>query len=143
MDWKLRRRWLRAAIIAGLLYSAIGILFGLPTTHARAWRLAAWLASGVIYAAHSGHEYFRRASSPVATAIHVAVGVAIGGFGLAVAANIHELLISPAYRPSLALAFIAWPIVTALPALIVALVIAYSLALITRRSRPSASRAQS
>ncbi|MFA5835297.1 MAG: hypothetical protein WDA22_17590 [Bacteroidota bacterium] len=44
----------------------------------------------------------------------------MGSFGLAVAANVHELLATPNYRPSLALALVLWPIITAVPAFMVA-----------------------
>jgi len=124
-----RRKWLGIAMIAGLLYAAIGILFGLPASHARAWRLAAWLASGAVYAAHIGYEHFRLRSPAYKTALHAALAVALGAFGLAVAASIHELWVAPVYRRSLAIAFVAWPAITALPAFLVALVIAYVLKL--------------
>jgi hypothetical protein len=123
-------RWLILAIIAGLLYSAIGVLFGLPTTHARAWRLAAWCASGVVYAAHIGYEHFRLRNPAYKTALHVALAVALGALGLALAASAHELWVAPVYRRSLAIAFVAWPAITAVPAFLVALVIAYVLKLI-------------
>jgi hypothetical protein len=124
-----RQAWLTPAIIAGVLYSAIGILFGLPTTHARAWRLAAWLASGAIYAAHIGYEHFRLRNPAYKTALHVALAVALGAFGLALAASAHELWVAPVYRRSLAIAFVAWPAITAVPAFLVALAIAYLLKL--------------
>ena len=94
----------------------------------------AWLMSAVVYAVHIGYEQFRLDNSPLATALHAALAVAVGAFGLAVAANIHEVWATPGYRPSLALALVAWPVLVALPAFIFALVAAYVLALARRQS---------
>jgi hypothetical protein len=129
-----RQSWLGTAILIGVLYSAIGIVLALPTEHVRMWRLAAWVASAIVFAFHIGYEHFRLRRSPVKTALHAALAVAIGAFGLAVAANIHEVLIAPSYRRALAVALVAWPVITALPAFVVALVAAYGLSIIRRQS---------
>lgn len=118
-----RQSWLGTAILIGLLYGVIGILFALPSNQARIWRLAAWVASAAVYAAHIGYEQFRLRNSTRATALHTALAVAIGALGLAVAANIHEVSVASSYRRSLAFALVAWPILTAVPAFIVALVV--------------------
>jgi hypothetical protein len=119
-----RHSWFSTAIVIGLLYCAIGIVFALPTDQVRMWRLAAWVASAALYAAHIAHEHFRLRNSSRPTAWHVAVAVAIGGFGLAVAATIHSLFATPNYtRWRFVLALVAWPIITALPAFIAALAI--------------------
>src|SRR5512138_3791191 len=57
------------------------------------WRLAAWVASGAIFAAHLGYEHFRRGSLPPVTALHAATAVALGGFLLAAAATVHAALV--------------------------------------------------
>ena len=128
------KSWLTTAVLVGILYSVIGILFALPSNHVRIWRLAAWAASAVVYAVHIGYEYFRLGNPPRETALHASLAVAVGAFGLAVAANFHELLVMPHYRSSLALALVAWPILIFLPALVVALVTAYGLTLMRRLS---------
>jgi hypothetical protein len=129
MDAPGRHSWFGTAIVIGVLYSVIGIVFALPSNQVRMWRLAAWVASAFLYAAHIAYEYFRRRNSSRSTAMHVAVAVAIGGFGLAVAATIHSLFAPPNYtRWRFVLALVVWPIITALPAFIVALVIAWVLA---------------
>ena len=107
------------------------------------WRLAAWMTSALVYGAHTWYEQFRRANSPLTTAWHAALAVAIGAFGLAVAANIHEVAVSVRYRPALAVALVAWPIVTGVPAFLVALITAYCLALIARRIPSDAKAEQS
>ena len=42
-----RHGWLRAALLVGVAYVVVGRVFALPGEHARLWRLAAWLVSGV------------------------------------------------------------------------------------------------
>src|SRR5437763_142750 len=74
-----------ALILAAAAYAAIGIVFAaLPADahHVRVWRLAAWLASAVVAAAHILYEQYRLRSSPRATALHAAGAVALGAFGL-------------------------------------------------------------
>lgn len=123
------RKWIRAALLIGVVYFLIGRGFTLPADHAHLWRLAAWLASAAVAAAHIGYEHFRLNSSPRATALHAAVAVALGAFLLAVAATVHAVMV-PSHAPSwrYLLALVLWPIFTALPAFLVALVVAAVLA---------------
>lgn len=115
-------------IVIGVLYCVIGIVFALPSSQVRVWRLAAWVVSAAVFAAHIGYEQFRLGNSPNATALHTAMAVAVGAFGLAVAANFHEVWVASSYRHSLAFALVAWPALTAVPAFVVALVAAAALA---------------
>ena len=129
MDAPGRHSWFGTATVIGLLYCVIGIVFALPSNQVRAWRLVAWLASAVLYAAHVAYERFRLRNSARSMALHVASAVAIGGFGLAVAAMVHSLFAPPNYtRWRFVPALVAWPIITALPAFIVALAIGWVLA---------------
>ena len=128
MDAPGRHSWFVAAVVIGVLYSVIGIVFALPSNQVRLWRLAAWVASAALYAAHISYEHFRLRNSSRSTALHVALAVGIGGFGLAVAATIHSWFAPPNYtRWRFVLALVVWPIITALPAFIVALAIAWVL----------------
>jgi hypothetical protein len=122
MDASRRQAWVRAALLFGVAYFLIGRLFALPANHVRIWRLAAWMVSGGAYAAHIGYEHFRLRNSPRLTALHVAVGVGIGAFALAVAGMIHSLSTASAIRPTWLLALVIWPAVTAVPAFCGALV---------------------
>ena len=120
------RPWLRRALLIGAGYAIVGVVlgaFGGSFVSSRSWRLAAWTISGAIYAAHVGYERFRCGASPPATALHAAVAAGTGGFGLAIAATVHSLLsASPDRRLRLfALALVVWPIVTGVPAYLVAL----------------------
>ena len=103
-------------------WQALFGVFALPADHVHAWRLAAWMVSGVAYVAHIGYEHFKLRSSPRSTAVHVAVAVAIGAFALAVAGMIHSLSTSSTIRPGWLLALLIWPAVTAVPAFLGALV---------------------
>lgn len=116
----------------GTLYAVVGRAFAAPTIHVDLWRLAAWMVCGIAYAAHIGYEHFRLRHSARVTALHVAVGVAIGGFALAVAGMIHSVQGTTAVWPKWRLALILWPAVTAVPAFLVALVTA---AMLRRPSR--------
>ena len=110
-------------VILGGLYASVGIVFALPDAHVKVWRLAAWLVSAVAYAAHICYERFRLRNSPRSAALHVALAVALGAFGLAVGANIHSLSLGSTHEHQrlLLLALGLWPIITSLPAFLVAL----------------------
>jgi Na+/melibiose symporter-like transporter len=87
----------------------------------QAWRLAAWVMSAIGYAAHIAYERLRLQNSPGSAALHVAFAVALGAFGLAVGANIHSLFAgSTQHRHLLFLSLAIWPVITALPAFLVA-----------------------
>jgi TRAP-type C4-dicarboxylate transport system permease small subunit len=93
------------------------------------WRLAAWVISAVGFATHILYEQIRLRSSPATTALHVALAVALGAFGLAVAARLHSQNF-PAF------ALVLWPVATALPAFVVALAVAAVLSRTRRESQP-------
>ena len=118
-----RQSWLGTAVFLGIGYAVVGIAFAVPTTHVKAWRLAAWAVSAIGYAAHIAYERFRLKNSPGLAALHIAFAVGLGGFGLAVGANIHSLSAGSTtqHRQLLHLALGIWPVITALPAFLVAL----------------------
>ena len=119
-----RQSWVGAAVLSGIGYNLVGLVFAIPATHVLAWRLAAWFVSAAGFAAHIAYERFRLRHSPGPAALHVACAVALGAFGLAVGANIHSLTIASTtqHRRLLLLALVIWPVMTALPAFLVALV---------------------
>jgi hypothetical protein len=71
-------------------------------------------------------------SSPLMTGLHTSASVALGAFGLAIAANIHARSAESGHHRLLAIALVAWPLLTAVPAFVVALV---STAVLTRTRR--------
>ena len=126
-----RQPWLRAMVIVGVVYACVGIVFAMPASHVEVWRLAAWVVSAFAYMAHICYERFRLRNSPCSAALHVALAVALGAFGLAVGANIHSLSVGSTneHRRLLLFALVLWPIITALPAFLVALIATWVLAL--------------
>ncbi len=67
MDASSRKPWVRAAILAGVVYVVVGYGSAAldPSVPDRArfvWRLAAWAVSAAVFAAHIGYEHFRLAS---------------------------------------------------------------------------------
>jgi hypothetical protein len=123
MGESLRQSWVRTAVFLGIGYALVGIVFAVPTTHVQAWRLAAWVVSAMVFAAHIAYERFGLQNSPVSAALHIAFAVALGAFGLAFGANIHSLSAGSTnqHRQLLLLSLGIWPVITALPAFLVAL----------------------
>ena len=127
MERQANQRWLRSAILVALVYPVVGIAFaalGNPAAHeARiAWRLAAWLVSAAAFAAHLWHEHSRLRSSPSRAAFHAALAVALGAFVLAVWVNVHGHWSGSSHQSPLApLALVVFPVVTGVPAFVVAL----------------------
>ena len=134
--------WLGPALLAGLAYAAVGIVFGWLAGAAAShqmnffWRWGAWAVSAAVYAAHIGYERYALRSSTGPMARHVAVAVALGGFGLAVAAGVHALSV-PSRNQNLglyALALVAWPAITAVPAFVFTLALGAVLSRLPRRA---------
>ena len=122
------QRWLPAALGSSVVYLVAGITFATlahraGSNHVRVtWRLAAWVISVAVFAAQVWYEHTRLRSAPRTTALHASLSVALGALALAVAVQVP------------ALALVAWPVVTALPAFLVAFASAAALA----RVRPRA-----
>ncbi len=139
MNASVRQPWLRAVILLGALYLVTGLAFGAfagwsASNQMRVtWRLLAFVTSAVAFAVHIGYEHFRLGNSRLRTAAHASMAVAVGAFGLAVAANIHGVWVASSHQRSPAFALVAFPAVTAIPAFVVALVVAAGLGL-RRRS---------
>ena len=111
-----------AVVLVGALYAMVGIVFAWPTSHARAWRLVAWIVSIAAYAGHVGYERLRLRSSAFTGALRVALAVALGAFGLAVGAIAHSIAAATTseHRRLLLVALAVWPAMAALPAFLVA-----------------------
>jgi hypothetical protein len=134
-----RRSWVRAVMLVAVTYVVIGIGFAAlarspDADRARLWRLAAWLASAAVAAAHIMYEHYRLRESPRPVALHAAGAVGLGAFGLAVAANVHWLFAGRPGQHAPLLALPVWPVVTAVPAFLGALAVAAVLARLSRRA---------
>jgi uncharacterized membrane protein YhaH (DUF805 family) len=126
MDHSGRQRWLSTVILVGVLYFAVGITSAalaraVASNQMRSfWRLSAFVISAVVFGAHIAYEHFRLRNRARPTAWHASVAVALGSFALALAANIHDWGSASGYRPRMLIALVAWPLLTAVPAFIVA-----------------------
>jgi len=140
MDDSVRKRSLYLVLTLAAVYLVIGLTFGefsgRATTDAMRllWRRLAWILSGAGFAAHVVYGQFRLGNSPRRTAMHASAAAALGAGGLAAAASLHELAATSSYRPSMAVALVAWPLLTAIPAFVVAMALAAVLNRWYRRS---------
>jgi hypothetical protein len=127
--------WLLAVILSGVVYLVVGVAFPNPAAANKVqfmWRLAAWLTCALAFAIHICVEHFRFRNSPRTAALHAAMAVALGAFGLAAAANIHARTSGTGNQRLLALALAIWPVITAAPAFVVAWAVAVLLARVRR-----------
>ena len=131
-------------ILVGWVYFVVGVVFGELVKWAGSeqgqfkWRLAAWVASAVMYSAHIAYEHFRLHSRAAALALRVALAAALGAFLLAAAATLHMIrLTSKAPFWLYLLALVLWPLMTGVPAFAVAFVGAKALALVSPRESRS------
>jgi hypothetical protein len=134
-----RRSRAHAIMLVGAAYVVIGIVFSALAkspdyNYVRVWRLAAWVASAAVGAAHIWYERHRLGRSPRVTALQTAGAVALGAFGLALAANVHWLFArTSGQRPPL-LALPIWPVVTALPVFLFVLAVTITIDRVSRRA---------
>lgn len=131
----------RAVVFLSGVYLISGIVSGALAGQAAsyqaviAWRWAAWLVSAIAFGAHIVYEQVRLRTSPTITALHVSSAAGLGAFGLAIAANVHAQTVSPQQHSLvLVLSLAIWPVMTALPAFVVALVSAILFARVRRNT---------
>jgi len=130
-----RHKWVPMVVLLGGVYFVLGVAFAkfaswgaLNLTNVT-WNRLGFLLSGIAFTIHIAYEHFRLRSSPLVTAWHVSVAVALGALALAVNANIHGYSAGSNNKRLLAVALVAWPAITAIPAFLVALITAAALAL--------------
>ncbi len=134
-----RQPWLRTVILVGVVYLVVGIAFGTLAGWSASnqmrvtWRLLAFFVSAIAFAIHIGYEHLHFGNSALVTAFRACLAVAVGAFALAVAANIHGQWVGSTHQRSLIFALVAWPLLTAVPAFVVALISAALLGLRRRR----------
>ena len=131
-----RKPWIPITLIVGAVYCLIGFSFGVFASWSKsfqlvvAWRVASFVVSAIVFALHIGYEHFRFRHRAVSVALHTSLAVALGAFGLAVIANVHAFGVAQANHRMLALSLIIWPLMTGLPAFLVALITAAGLRLV-------------
>ena len=125
-----RRVWLRAVLLTGAIYCTIGIGFSAfaawSSSHRTvvAWNVASFVVSLIVFVVHIGYEHFGVGNRPLIIAFHASLAVALGSFLLAVSANVHSLRVANAQHGLLAIALVVWPLMTGIPAFVVALIAA-------------------
>jgi uncharacterized protein (DUF486 family) len=125
-----QRLWLRAVLLTGASYCTIGIGFSAfaarSSSHRTvvAWNVASFVVSLIVFAVHIGYEHFGIGNRPLIIAFHASLAVALGSFLLAVSANIHSFRIANSPHGLLAIALVVWPLMTGIPAFVVALIAA-------------------
>lgn len=130
-----RKQWIRAVILFGAVYFIVNMFCAALAGRAASnsmrvtWNRLGFLISGIAFAVHIFYEHFRLRTSPRLTAWHVSIAVAWGAFGLAVSANVNGVWVGSSHRRLLAVALVAWPLVTGVPAFVVALITAAGLTL--------------
>ena len=98
------------AILAGMAPSSAGV---------KGWRFAAWLLSLVVFAVHFAMERDRDGRR-LNVAARVAFAVAIGAFGVAALGPLRMHWSEPARLKLAMLSLVAWPLLTGVPAFVVA-----------------------
>jgi hypothetical protein len=123
-----RNQWLRPMLVAAIIYAVVGLVTAYlarsaPSPQMRnAWRLAAWLLSLVTFVGHIAYEQVRLRSAVRNAAAHCAAAVALGAFALAVAGPVRTHWGAPDFWRVAVLSLPLWPILTGVPAFVVALV---------------------
>lgn len=130
-------RWLRVVLLAGLGYLVIGLgTADLARLSGAGWRLVAWATSAVVFLAHIAYERARLRRATTTSALHAALAVALGAFGLALAATLRAVATGN-YRGAYALALVAWPVLTGAAAFSAAWVVVRVMGLLhTARESP-------
>ncbi len=120
-------------ILVAATYALVGIVSGALAGRAAShqmrvlWRWAAFVASGVVFAAHMAYERFRLRTAPAMTAWHASLAAALGAFALAAAANVHEHFTASSHRELLIASLAIWPVLVGVPAFLVAWAVAAGL----------------
>jgi hypothetical protein len=135
---------IRIVLLASAAYIVVGIataaLAGMASSPSgvKAWRLAAWLLSLAIFGVQFAIERRRRLGR-VNVALSVALAVAIGAFVLAVLGPLRSHWGDPSRLKLALLSLVAWPVLTGIPAFLVALIAGFILDRVTTGARPAQS----
>jgi hypothetical protein len=97
------------------------------------WRFAGWALSFVVFAVHLIYERRRRSKSPATAAWHVAVAVGVGAFVLAIVGPVRSHWGTDDFGRAALLSLLLWPVVTGVPAFLVALIAGSGLGRVPRQ----------
>ena len=113
-------------LLAGIAYILVGTataaFAGMASSPSgvKGWRLVAWLLSLAVFSFHFVVER-RRATRGVSLAVAVALGVAIGALGVAALGPVRSHWGDKSRLKLALLSLVAWPLLTGIPAFLVAL----------------------
>ena len=117
-------------LIAALLYGLVGwgtaalARSAAGSAGVKVWRLTAWLSSVVIFVGHILYDRYKLSDSASRTARMAAFSVMIAVFALAIIGPVLAHRNSADFWRSGVLSVLLWPLLTGIPAFIVALAIA-------------------
>ncbi len=120
-----QRPWYGLALV-GLAYPLVGVLTGelagsAQSTQGRnVWRLVGWGLSLGVFVAHLLYERLRRQELPRCASLRAATAVALGAFVLALVGPVRNYWGTERFAGVAVLSLVLWPIITGLPALVVA-----------------------
>lgn len=126
MDLTPRNQWIRPVLLVAVIYAVVGIvtadLAGSTSSHQTVtmWRLAAWLLSLIAFMGHIAYERVRRPREVRNTAARVAAAVALGAFALAAVGPVRSHWGTPDFWRVSVLSLPLWPVLTGVPAFLVA-----------------------
>jgi hypothetical protein len=139
----MRSSWRRSMLLVAFIYAAVGVLTAELAKSADSmqmrsfWRLAAWGLSLVVFSGHVGHERFRARSVTKQAALHVAAAVALGTFALAAVGPVRAHWNAADFWRTAVLSLPLWPVLTSVPAFLVALLAGSLLDRVADRERPA------
>jgi hypothetical protein len=138
------RIWMLIGASAGYIAAGSGtaILAGAVASPAavKAWRWSAWLLSLLIFGLHfAGERRFR--TRPMSGAVYLACAVALGATGVAALGPLRAHWAEPARGRLVLLSIVTWPLLTGVPAFVVAWSARLLLARATRTPSPDSRAA--
>lgn len=130
-------RW-QAVLVAGVAYGVVGMvtaaLAGSAGSRAgvTGWRLAAWALSLAIFVGQLRASRAIAERSPASAALEVALGVALGALLLAAVGPVRGHWHDPNLARVAVLSVVVWPVMTGVPAYVVAYVVQRAVSRIQR-----------
>src|SRR5689334_4646803 len=117
----MRRTDAWTVLVSGAAYAIIGIGTAVlaSVTGGKTWRIAAWLFSLAVFALHFAFERRKRAER-LGLATRLALGVALGALVVAALGPVRAHWAEASRTKLVLLSLIAWPILTGVPAFLVA-----------------------
>ena len=114
-------------LFVAISYALVGVVTAELSGHAQspqlrtAWRLAAWVLSLIIFVSHLSYERLRVGNTTTVAALRTAVAAALGAFALAAVGPVRSHWGAADIWRTVVLSLVTWPVLTGIPAFLVAL----------------------